>query len=99
MTVPPSDHSGHVRQRLVYSGRVQGVGFRATARGVASDFPVTGFVQNLPDGSVLLEAQGALPAVEAFRARLAEVMARNIRAEQVETIARVDFESGFVVRR
>ncbi|MDX2018295.1 MAG: acylphosphatase [Planctomycetota bacterium] len=98
MTHAP-DHSGHVRQRVVYSGRVQGVGFRATVRGLASDFPVTGFVQNLPDGSVLIEAQGAMPALEAFRALIRERLARNIRSESDETIVRVEFESGFEIRK
>lgn len=93
------DQFGHVRQRVVYSGRVQGVGFRATVRGLASEFPVTGFVQNLPDGSVLLEAQGSLPAVEAFRVRIREALSRNIRSEQAETLALATFEPGFEIRR
>ncbi len=33
-----------------YSGRVQGVGFRATARHIACGYEVTGMVRNLPDG-------------------------------------------------
>jgi acylphosphatase len=48
------------RERLwvLYVGRVQGVGFRATASYLAPAFGVSGFVRNLPDGSVELEAQG-----------------------------------------
>lgn len=98
MTHAP-DQSGQVRQRVVYAGRVQGVGFRATVRGLAADFPVTGYVQNLSDGTVLMEAQGALPAVEAFRARIAEVMSRNIRSERAESVARIGFETDFEIRR
>ena len=33
--------------RVLYEGRVQGVGFRYTARGLAGGFPVAGFVRNL----------------------------------------------------
>jgi acylphosphatase len=47
-------------------GRVQGVGFRFTTVEVASRFPVTGFVRNLPDGSVEIVAEGAEPAVLDF---------------------------------
>ena len=46
-----------------YSGRVQGVGFRAGARQLASGFKVGGWVKNLSDGSVEMlvsgEAQGS----------------------------------------
>ena len=41
-----------IARRIVFSGRVQGVGFRQTTRSLASGFPVGGFVRNLPDGDV-----------------------------------------------
>ncbi len=44
--------------RVVYAGEVQGVGFRYTARGIARELGVTGGVENLPDGAVLLVAEG-----------------------------------------
>ncbi|WP_435017522.1 acylphosphatase [Tundrisphaera sp. TA3] len=54
------------RRRVYYEGRVQGVGFRMTARRLASGFPVSGHVCNLPDGRVELVAQGDPPAVASF---------------------------------
>jgi len=44
--------------QVFYEGRVQGVGFRYTARRVASGFDVAGYVRNLPDGRVELVASG-----------------------------------------
>lgn len=41
-----------------FTGQVQGVGFRYTAQGLAQRRPVTGFVRNLPDGSVRLVVEG-----------------------------------------
>ena len=41
-----------------FSGRVQGVGFRYTVYQVAKEFEVSGYVQNLSDGRVRLEAEG-----------------------------------------
>jgi acylphosphatase len=41
-----------VRNRLLISGRVQGVFFRDTCRRVAEEHGVTGWVRNLPDGRV-----------------------------------------------
>ena len=46
------------RWRLRCDGKVQQVGFRYTAFYLARRLGVTGWVRNLPDGSVLLEAQG-----------------------------------------
>lgn len=43
---------------LKVTGKVQGVFYRATAQEVAMKIGVTGFVMNLPDGSVLIEAEG-----------------------------------------
>lgn len=47
------------RMQVVFSGRVQGVGFRYTACRVAESFKVTGYVRNLPEGDVEIVAEGA----------------------------------------
>ena len=68
---------------VYYSGRVQGVGFRATAASVARRHPdVRGWVRNLPDGRVELLADGPAPAVEAFLADVRDRMAGYIDAEE-----------------
>ena len=54
------------RVRVLYSGRVQGVGFRYTVRSVASGFELTGAVRNLPDGRVELLAEGTGVELQAF---------------------------------
>ena len=53
--------------QIFYSGCVQGVGFRYTAKTVATGFEVTGIVRNLPDGRVELIAEGAREELESFR--------------------------------
>jgi acylphosphatase len=71
--------------RLVrYTGRVQGVGFRATAEWIARAHPVAGWVRNLPDGRVELWAEGAAADVEAFLAAVRDHWGRSIRGEHVE---------------
>ena len=55
------------RVKILYSGHVQGVGFRYTARSVATGFEVTGTVRNLPDGRVELIAEGERAELAAFR--------------------------------
>ena len=67
------------RVRVLYSGTVQGVGFRWRVVDSASGLAVTGFVCNLPDGRVELVAEGARAEVErllaAVRARMADLIA------------------------
>ncbi len=69
---------------VFFSGRVQGVGFRYTAKTVAAGFELTGAVRNLPDGRVELMAEGARAELDAFRAALHDAgLAGFIRDEQV----------------
>ena len=69
---------------VLYSGRVQGVGFRYTTKDVATGFDVTGIVRNLPDGRVELIAEGWRAELEAFRAAIRDAgLAGFIRDEQV----------------
>lgn len=60
------------RMHLLYSGRVQGVGFRYTVKTAASGFEVTGAVRNLADGRVELLAEGQRAELEAFRLAIRE---------------------------
>jgi acylphosphatase len=53
--------------QIFYSGLVQGVGFRYTAKTVAAGFEVVGTVRNLPDGRVELIGEGDRGELEAFR--------------------------------
>ena len=48
----------HKRMHVFYSGHVQGVGFRFTARNVASRMGLTGWVKNLRDSKVELVCEG-----------------------------------------
>jgi len=54
-----------VRRRVVVSGRVQGVGFRAATRSRAEACGVSGWVRNRPDGSLEAAFEGIPEAVEA----------------------------------
>ena len=73
-----------IRMMVLYSGRVQGVGFRYTARTVAAGFEVCGTVRNLPDGRVELVAEGERAELEAFRDAIRnEGLAASIRDEAV----------------
>lgn len=48
-----------VHYKIEVSGRVQGVGFRYSARNEAVRLGIKGFVKNLPGGHVYLEIEGS----------------------------------------
>lgn len=56
--VPDFGPSPVVRRGFLFSGRVQGVGFRIEMCLLADKLGLTGWVQNLPDGRVRAQVQG-----------------------------------------
>ena len=51
---------------VVFSGHVQGVGFRQTTTQIARAYPVVGWVKNLPSGNVQIVAEGTKAALSDF---------------------------------
>lgn len=86
--------------RVIYTGQVQGVGFRYSVKTVATGFDVTGSVRNLPGGEVELIAEGAKDELEAFRQAIRESgLDHFIRQEDVSwQEARREFRGFEIVR-
>jgi acylphosphatase len=55
-----------IRITAVARGRVQGVGYRYFVTDCAREAGVSGLVKNMPDGSVLMVAEGGQGALEVF---------------------------------
>jgi acylphosphatase len=68
------------RREVYFEGEVQGVGFRYTAQRVAAKFAVTGYVRNLPDGRVLLVAEGHPSEVDRFLAAVGNFVRRYVES-------------------
>ncbi|MBN8708678.1 MAG: acylphosphatase [Verrucomicrobia bacterium 61-8] len=84
--------------RVFYEGRVQGVGFRWTARKIAQGYDVTGLVRNLPDGRVELQVSGDDGEVDAFLTDIRDsVLAGHITTEQREKISLPNAFRGFQI--
>lgn len=89
--------SGMVRRRVIFQGRVQGVGFRARARDTARTHPVTGWVRNEPDGTVCLEVQGDEAAVRTYLQDLRRRVSGLAEREFAVDAHPIKGESGFEI--
>ena len=84
------------RLRFLFTGRVQHVGFRYTACYFTRGLYVTGWVDNLPDGRVMMEVQGPPMQLEKL---LSKLKARfEIDRVAVEKLEVLPHERGFRVR-
>ena len=81
------------------SGRVQGVGFRFTVQSYAQELKMTGWVKNMPDGTVTMEFQGNQIQADTLAQRIREgnffIKVENLKLEPREPVAD---EKGFVIR-
>ena len=67
-----------LRFTVYFYGRVQGVGFRYTARNIAALFAVAGTVENTEDGRVLLEVEGTHDELQRYVDAILDGMRGNI---------------------
>jgi acylphosphatase len=94
-----------IRKTVFYTGRVQGVGFRFTTHRLAQRFAVAGYVQNLDDGRVRLEAQGEADQVAGLLDAVDEAMGSKIVSRDVresaptEELGEPNQPNAFAVRR
>jgi acylphosphatase len=88
------------RLEVIFSGRVQGVGFRYTVRSLAAGFEVLGTVRNLPDGTVELVVEGSKSELEAFQQAIRDsAVGRFIQRESAQwSGARGGFRGFEIVR-
>jgi acylphosphatase len=56
----------YIHMNIRVSGSVQGVGFRYAAMRAAVKMGIRGFVRNLPDGDVYIEAEGEKNSMDKF---------------------------------
>lgn len=92
------DQEGSIR--LIVTGMVQGVGFRAWTRRLAGELGLRGWVRNRADGSVEIHAAGPMDALSDFRSRVNEGPS-YARVEGVKTSRSTEAPGtrGFEVRR
>ena len=86
-------------RRILFSGRVQGVGFRFRTREIARRYPeVSGFVRNLKDGRVELVVEGPAASLTAFVDDVSAAMSGYIEHVDVSRYAGSEVFSSFEIR-
>ena len=73
-----------IRRTVLFSGRVQGVGFRHTTYTLARDYEVTGYVKNLADGRVEAVIEGRPEEADRFLEALQQEMGSFIKNKDVQ---------------
>jgi len=73
------------QRKYLFSGDVQGVGFRYTAIRIAGGYDVTGYVRNLRDGRVECVVEGEGDQISAFVDELERAMRGYIRERTVQS--------------
>jgi acylphosphatase len=90
-----------IAKRVIFEGRVQGVGFRYTVKDLSRGFDLCGWVKNLPDGSVELQVMGEPDEVDSFIREITveSPVARNIKNHYADQIPLLENRAGFRVER
>ncbi len=86
-----------IRRGIVFHGRVQGVGFRYTAKYLARSLALTGWVKNEWDGTVRMEIQGREARIQKLLEGLNRSQYIVIEWMDMEELP-LEPESGFRVR-
>lgn len=85
--------------QVFFEGSVQGVGFRWSLKQLAQGFDVIGWVRNLPDGRVELQATGEETEVRAFLEAIGQSELRaHIRNQTESLLAEPPRARGFEIR-
>jgi acylphosphatase len=73
-------------KHVIFIGRVQGVGFRFTAHRTAQRHQLTGFVRNLPDGTVEMLAQGSAQDIDDCIRDIKDYFGNYLRKTEIQEI-------------
>jgi acylphosphatase len=86
------------RLHVIYSGDVQGVGFRFTAERAAMSLGLTGWVKNLSDGRVEVVCEAESPELNEFLEKVGKVFKESINSRDVKWEEATGEFAGFDIR-
>ena len=77
---------GQTTRHIIFSGRVQGVGFRFTVHRLANRHGLTGQIRNVPDGTVEMIAQGPAEIIDNCISDITETFDNYVRDIKITEI-------------
>lgn len=87
-----------IARQYLFSGRVQGVGFRYSTKQLAKGFDLTGWVKNLPDGRVELQLMGEEEELDDFLAELHDSpLGHHIQEQEERSVPLLENVRGFSI--
>jgi len=86
------------RWHIYFSGRVQGVGFRYTSRQVAQRYEVSGWVKNLPNGTVEMIVEGTADQLKMYVADVTDSTHGHVTDKQTTKSDATGEFSGMEIR-
>lgn len=95
---PPTADPAANRRTVHFAGRVQGVGFRYTARNIAQQYDVRGYVRNLSDGRVELVLEGTPGETDRVVEEIRRKMSGFVRGVTCEVSNATGDYDGFSIR-
>jgi acylphosphatase len=86
-------------KQIIYSGRVQGVGFRYSTKQIASGYEVIGTVKNLPDGRVEMQvmSQDSDELTDFLAAIDESTLGSLIKEREISNIPALTGQRGFTI--
>ena len=77
----------HVAKHIIFTGRVQGIGFRFTALSAANHYKLTGFVRNIRNGDVEMLAQGPPDDIDKCVQEIKKTIGSYVAEVKIEDVA------------
>lgn len=85
------------RYKIIFKGRVQGVGFRYQVKALSDRIGITGSIKNLYDQSVEAFIQGEKEEILELFKGLENINFARIEDKYIEELLIIDDESGFQI--
>ncbi len=76
-----------IAKHIIFTGRVQGVGFRFTAHRIAKLHQLKGYVRNVPNGTVEMLIQGLIEDIDECIRDIKDSFAGYLREVKIEKVA------------
>ena len=83
---------------VLYSGDVQGIGFRFTAKRIAEELQLTGWVTNLSDGRVEIRAEADEEVLKDFLLQINNAFSRYIQNVELDWGSATGEFCDFIIR-